>query len=401
MEDLSNGIKEVRVQCGRMPFISQPGCIRRVHSVETRGPYSIKTHHRRQASKNETYSPTLEEVEGEEEAVDGQYSSAFSLSSSVEHRESDMTSLSDSMGSSLFSSVSSLPVSSMSRKDSNQNMRVPSIRTQRPSSVSELLERNFSPTPIPELPESPGLSRSNTPTFFATYSPRLRPRSNSSISSFNNIYHRSPSKLRSSPNLASSEQSLLRPGFRGSPRSPSLRKAVKSAIDMRNGSSTSSPSHKKKNPEIQQSQKDKQLSYFRRNSLTDNSFKESTLSVTDDECELKGSADTLSQGSSPTDNDAPTKGNGKSLILRRSSLTGQIEHVTNLRAQVRRNSSFNAPVETTNVPFHGRWSMACSQGSIKGISKAVASRQSSSTSNVATNSRKSRVIILESRETTV
>ena len=400
MEDLANGIKEVRVQCGRMPFTSQPGFIRRVRSVEHRGPYMIKPHHRRQASKNETYSPTLEEVEGEEDAVDGQYSSVLSLSSSVEHRESDVTSLSDSMGSSLFSSVSSLPVSGTFRKDSNQNMRVPSIRTQRPSSVSELLERNFSPTPIPELPESPSSSRPNTPMFFATYSPRLRPRCNSSFSSFGSVYHRSP-KLHSAPSLAISEQSLLRPGSRGSPRSPSLRKAVKSAIDMRNGSSTSSLSHKKRNPEIQQSPKDKQLSYFRRNSLTDNSFKESTLSVTDDECELKGSADTLSQGSSPTDNDAPTKGNGKSLILRRSSLTGQIEHVTNLRAQVRRNSSFNAPVETVNVPFHGRWSMSCSQGSIKGVGKTVVSRQSSSTSNAATSFRKSRVILLESRETTV
>lgn len=400
MEDLTNGIKEVRVQCGRMPFLSQPGSIRRVHSVETRGPYLTKVRHRRQASKNERYSPTLEEVEGEEEVVDGQYSSAFSLSSSMEHRESDATSLSDSMGSSLFSSVSSLPMSGLSRKDSNQNMRIPSIRTQRPSSVSELLERNLSPTPIPELPESPTLSRSNTPMFFATYSPRARPRSNTSFSSFRNIYHRSPSKLRSVPSLASSEQSLLHSGSRASPRSPSLRKAVKSATDMRGGSSTSSPSHKKRNPEIQQSHKDRQLSYFRRNSLTDDSFKESALSATDDECELKGSADTLSQGSIATDNDAPTKGNGKSLILRRSSLTGQIEHVTNLRAQVRRNSSFNTPAETKNVPFHGRWSMACSQGSIKGISRTVA-RQSSSTSNVASSSRKSRVILLESKETTV
>lgn len=398
MDDLTNGIKEAQEQCVRLPRqVSTPGNIHRAHSVK---PNMIKTDSQlsiQQKKAQTCASPPMEEVDGErlarEQFAREQFTSMSSLGSTNEHRDSDVNSLSESMNSSsVFScSVTSLPVASGVR------------HSYHPASISDYLEGHLSPTPIPELPESPSIPRSVTPHFYATYSPRARSRSNSSFSS---VITHSPRHLlysQASPSqLSLSRGSASHPGLLSPPEDPRPRsgtfsifasprlalKVTRSSQDVRGRSS--SPAHKKKNlpPKLSHSPKDQQLSYFRKNSLTDDSsFKESRLSITDDECELRGSSDNLSEGSSATENDTPTKTSAR--VLRRSSLTGQIEHVTNLRTQVRRNSSFNASAVEKLKHM--------SQRSLS-IDQATASYSE----NTSTSSRKSsKVVFLESKETTV
>ena len=144
-----------------------------------------------------------------------------------------------------------------------------------------------------------------------------------------------------------------------SPRLASPRLALKATLssqDLRNRSN-SSPAPKKRSPgsKLKHNKKDQQLSYFRKNSFTDleTSLKGSQTSIaTDDECELKGSTDNVAASSG--DQESPTwtaSGRASARVLRRSSLTGQIEHVTNSRAQVRRNNSFNTSAITSVEGF--------------------------------------------------
>lgn len=383
MEDLTNGIKEARQLSARWPkpapISSTPGNIRRARSVESQKTYFIKTDS--QQNMHTLSPPSLEEVD---EGISEQFARRQLASVSSLNSSQDGYSLSESMNStSVFSSsVTSLPVASN-----------PLRSHYRPRSVSDFLEEHISPTPIPELPESPSPVRSVTPSFFATYSPRVRPRTNSNFSPINlhSPRHRysqaSPSLLSGStryPGLLSPEDPRPRSGSLSILASPRLAiKINKSTQDVHSRSNTSPP-HKKKSPgrEIKHAPKDQQLSYFRKNSLTDDSsFKESRLSLTDDEHELKGSSDNLYENSSEQDAHAP-KSNGR--VLRRSSLTGQIEHVTNLKSQVRRNSSFvTSTVE--KLPS----------------SKSTKRYSQNKKSNIATNTQKSKPVFLNSKETTV
>ena len=383
MEDLTNGIKEARQLSARMqkpaPISSTPGNIRRARSVESQKLYFIKTDS--QHNMHTLSPPSLEEVD---EGISEQFARRQLASVSSLNSSQDGFSLSESMNStSVFSSsVTSLPVSSN-----------PLRSHYRPRSVSDFLEEHISPTPIPELPESPSSVRSVTPSFFATYSPRVRPRTNSTFSpiTLHSPRHRysqaSPSLLSGStryPGLLSPEDPRPRSGSLSILASPRLAIKINRPTQEVHSRSNTSPPNKKKSPgrEIKHAPKDQQLSYFRKNSLTDDiSFKESRLSITDDECELKGSSDNLYENSSETDAHAP-KSNGR--VLRRSSLTGQIEHVTNLKSQVRRNSSFVTSTVETLPP-----------------SKNTKRYSQNKKSNIATNTQKSKLVFLNSKETTV
>lgn len=345
MDDLTNGIKEALELATCLPrriiITSTPGSIRRAHSMDTRKTYMIKSDSAHSLQKR--VPPPLDEVDGmtSRQFSRERFTSLSSVGSSNE--QSDVNSLSESTNSSsIFSS--SVPTSGFPH------------RYNRTGSASDYLEGFLSPTPIPELPESPGLPRSPHYTF-PTHSPLLpRPRANTTLTG---VKPHSPRHLHVStqaPPPSNLAQSLLSPSEKSRPRSGSFSllssprfslKSTKPSQDVRDRSS-SSPSHKRKSPgpKLRHAHKDQRLSYFRKNSLTDidqSSLKDSQLSINtdDDECELRGSNENLSQLSSGTADQDTVPAKKNSRILRRSSLTGQIEHVSNLRSQVRRNSSFN------------------------------------------------------------
>ena len=410
MEDLTNGIKEVQELSACMPMqiiiTSTPGNVRRAHSVEARKPHIIKTDSQQSLLKKtpQTYSSHRQDevVDGNESVSQHYARERFTSMSSI---GSDVNSA-DSMNSpSVFSYSSSLPKHSFSSA-----MREQSYRS---ASVSDYMEGHLSPTPIPELPESPQHSRPVTPRqVFVTHSPMARPRSNTSYSpvSVRPPKHHpppqpSPSHLSLTPSLLSpTGNSRSRSGSFSLLASPRLAlKATRSSQDVR-GRSGSSPAPKRKSPptpKIRHTPKDQRLSYFR-NSLTDihkeASLKDSQLSInTDDECELKGSSGTLSEFSGATADQDVVSATAKSSarILRRSSLTGQIEHVTNLRTQVHRNSSFNSssPVEKLK------------HTSVKEQHSLSINQRHNSTSDkrgdLSTSSNSNRVVFLDSKETTV
>ena len=390
MDDLTNGIKEALDLSACLPkriiVTSTPGSIRRAHSMESRKTYMIKSDS--QHSLQKRVPPTLDEVDGtaNRQFTRERFTSMSSVGSSNE--QSDLNSLSGSVNSS--SVFSSAPLSGFPH------------RANRTASASDYLEGFLSPTPIPELPESPSLPRSASPYFFTTHSPLTRPRSNTT---FTGAKLQSPRQLHSPRHLHTSSQAapsnlaqiLLSPSERSPrPRSGSFSllssprfslKSTKSSQDLCDRSN-SSPSHKRKSPgpKLRHAHKDQRLSYFRKNSLTDiegAGLKDSQLSInTDDECELRGSSENLSQLSSGTteQDTAPAKKNA--CILRRSSLTGQIEHVTNLKAQVRRNSSFNNTLCVDK-------------------SKHVSVKERHSLTTAKKNGSPRKVVFLDSKETTV
>ena len=406
-----NGIKDAHEQCARMPrgvVVSTPGSIRRARSMEARKPHMIKLDSQLSMQKKLPGPPLVEDVDGERVAstqfVREPFASVSSLSSSLEQRDSDINSLSNS--SSVFSfSVTSLPGSGITR------------RPYRPASVSDFLDGRLSPTPIPELPESPNHShsRSMSPQFFATYNPRVRSRSSFTSSPLNlRSQKHEQAHSQPSPTHFSYARGLLSTPEDIRPRSGSLSLLASPQLSLKNTRSSQdirsrpspSPAHKRKSPapELRHAHKDQQLSYFRKNSLTDvdSSYKESQLSITDDECELKGSIDNLSQGSCTTpEHDAVLSTKTSARVLRRSSLTGQIEHVANLKTQVRRNSVNTSPVEKLKhrtVKEHH--SLSINQGNQN--TARHASKKRSDLANTFTSSRRSsKVIFLDSKETTV
>jgi hypothetical protein len=405
MEDLMNGIKDAHEQCARMPrgvTVSTPGSIRRARSMEARKPHMIKLDSQLSMQKRMGVPPLEEDVDGERMAskqfAREPSASMSSLSSSLEHRDSDINSLSTSP--SVFSfSVTSFPATSTSR------------RPYRPASVSDFLDGRLSPTPIPELPESPNHSRSMSPQFFATYHPRIRSRSSFTSSPLNLRSEKheqahsqpSPSHFSYTRGLLSTPEDIRpRSGSLSLLASPQLSLKTRSSQDIRSRPSPS-PAHKRKSPapELRHAPKDQQLSYFRKNSLTD--VDSSCLSITDDECELKGSSDNLSQNSSSTpEHDALLSTKTGARVLRRSSLTGQIEHVANLKMQVRRNSFNTSPIDKFK---HGavkeHHSLSINQKGIQNT-RRHANKKTSDLANTSTSSRKSsKVVFLDSKETTV
>ena len=375
MEDLVNGIKEAREVSAHVPksiviTSSTPTMIRRAHSMDTRKKNVVKTDSEQSLAKYKSVyfqqqmstSPPLDEVDSEGWIGHQRFASVSSVSSTASYRrDSDVTSVTDSISS--------------------------SRRSLRPPSLSEYMDDYLSPTPIPELPESPSTTRSVTPVYLCPSSPRPRHRANSSTLSTPpppnfSLSASSPShaRMQSQPSPAHSSsllaQTLISGQAAARPRSGSLsilsspRLALKASLsnsDLRSRSSASPATARKKSPgsKLKQHKKDQRLSYFRKNSFEDleSSLKGSqgsqasiSIDEDDDGCMLKGSRDDLvklGEGGSEDPQESPTGSvgsTGRSRILRRSSLTGQIEHVTNLRAQVRRNSSFNTspvpPIET-------------------------------------------------------
>ena len=375
MEDLVNGIKEVREQSAHMPKRiiitgSTPGSIRRVHSMDCRKKHAARTDSEQSLLKYKSgayyhtqlsTSPPLEEVDGESWPYHQRFASVSSISSSGGvYRDSDVASLNDSMNSSLYSGSTA--------------------HSLHPPSVMGYMDERPGPTPIPELPESPSVSRPITPHVHV-HSPIHRPRSSSSttppsalrISSSprHQRMHSQPSPTHphtpSHPLLSPSGMSTgsitptmtrARSGSFSMLASPRLAlKSTLSSSDLRARSTSSPAPLKKKSPssKLRHNKKDQRLSYFRKNSFTDleSSLKGSQTSILDDDdgCELKGSRDNVADfsrgGFGEQDSPTGTTGRPNARILRRSSLTGQIEHVASLRAQVRRNNSFNASSVTS------------------------------------------------------
>lgn len=100
-----------------------------------------------------------------------------------------------------------------------------------------------------------------------------------------------------------------------------------------------------------------------------NSLPESVLNhvIRDDLTDSLNGADSLSQLSTCTDDGSPRT--GSTLVLRRSSLTGQIEHFfRKSRPLVKRNCSFNASLEKIGPPVLGP--LSCSFGNIRDASQA-------------------------------
>ena len=179
-------------------------------------------------------------------------------------------------------------------------------------------------------------------------------------------------------------------------------KATLSSSDLRTRSNSSPAPPKRKSPsssKLRHKKKDQQLSYFRKNSFTDleSSLKGSQTSIADeDECELKGSRDNVAGlgggGGGFGEQPSPTGSAGRpsARILRRSSLTGQIEHVANsARAQVRRNNSFNASAITSVDGFK--------HAAVKGQRSLLVNKPRYSLTPTAPR----RVVFLKSKETTV
>ena len=382
MEDLVNGIKEVQEQSAHMPkhiiiTSSTPGSVRRVHSMDSRKKQMVKTDSEQSLMKyksgayyhTQLSGPPLDEVDGESWPNHQRYASESSVGSSgVFYRDSDVASLAESVTSSLVSS------------SAHNSLHLPCRL--------EYMDDRPIPTPIPELPESPSVSRSVTPLIHVAGSPLRRPRSSSSTTAPSTLkFVSSPvrhQRMNSQPSPPSSAHALLSPSglSAGSltptiattrPRSGSFSvlasphlalKSTLSSSDLRTRSSSSPAPLKKKSPgsKLRHNKKDQQLSYFRKNSFTDleSSLKGSQTSIADDYdgCDMKGSRDNVAEFSRRVSGEQESPpgmpGRANAQILRRSSLTGQIEHVTNLRAQVRRNNSFNASsvvsVEGSNHP---------------------------------------------------
>ena len=373
MEDLVNGIKETQQLSVHMPKCiiitsSTPRNIRRVQSMESHKKdleqnlmkYKSGAYYNTQMSS----SPPLEEIDGETWPNHQHYASDSSVGSPTYYRDSDVGSLTESLTSSVFSSTVS-----------NSYLH--------PPSRIEYMDDRPIPTPIPELPESPSVSRPVTPLVSGgvARSPFHRPRSSSSTNPPSALkFSSSPrhQQMNSQPSPPSSAHTLLSPsGLSAGSLTPTRRrsgsfsvlasphlalKATLSSSDLRARSCSSPAPLKKKSPgsKLRHNKKDQQLSYFRKNSFTDleSSLKGSQTSIADndDGCELKGSRENMvkfSRGlSGEQESPLGTAGRPNTRILRRSSLTGQIEHVSGLRAQVRRNNSFNtssiASVEGSN-----------------------------------------------------
>ena len=413
MEDLTNGIREAQGLSARVPrFIitsSTPGIIRRAHSVESHRPNIIKTDSqlslqwKANAEAQMQASPPIDEVDGEDmdnkQFVREKFKSTSSLGSL---KDGDATSPSDSV------------LSSSTSASTSHRFRFHSALVS---------DDNFTPTPIPELPESPTILRPISPHFYATYSPRARPRAASSSTPSPFKLHMSPNHQRMysqpAPSQLSFAHTLLSPPENSQTRSNSLSllasprlalKATLSSQDLRNRSN-SSPAAKKRSPpsssKLRQSKhKDQRLSYFRKNSFTDleSSLKGSQLSITDDECELiKGSIDNLSQLSSSNTIEHDVSGHKtppttSARILRRSSLTGQIEHVTNPKMSIRRNSSFNTSPSMERAKRASIW-----ERRTLSINRGTNPRSANKTTNTTptANSSCARVVYLDSKETTV
>lgn len=110
------------------------------------------------------------------------------------------------------------------------------------------------------------------------------------------------------------------------------------------------------------------------------------------------SYDSLSQVSNCTDDGSPRL--GSTVILRRSSLTGQLEHFRNPKAALlKRNSSFTTPTEKNLLAMTGVGPLSCSFGSLNEASRGE--RKNSSGKSKRGMGKKQQSVILPGIETTV
>ena len=110
------------------------------------------------------------------------------------------------------------------------------------------------------------------------------------------------------------------------------------------------------------------------------------------------SCDSLSQVSNCTDDGSPR--GGSTVILRRSSLTGQLEHFRNPKAAlVKRNSSFNTPMEKNLLAVTKLGALSSSFGSLSNASRGE--RRHYSEHSLRKMGKRQKSVILPSIETTV
>ena len=134
-------------------------------------------------------------------------------------------------------------------------------------------------------------------------------------------------------------------------------------------------------------------------SSNQNSLPESVLSQVRSQDNLDTmSYDNLSQVSNCTDEGSPRL--GSTVILRRSSLTGQLEHFRNPKAAlIKRNSSFNTPTEKSLLSVTGFSPLSCSFGSLSDAARGERKNYSGRSQRKV--GRRKQSVILPSIETTV
>lgn len=150
-------------------------------------------------------------------------------------------------------------------------------------------------------------------------------------------------------------------------------------------------------PNLHDNRKDVRLHHVQPSSRSNrNSLPESVLSQVDNFD--AASCDSLSQVSTCTDDGSPRC--GSTVILRRSSLTGQLEHFRNPKAAlIKRNSSFNTPIENSLLAVTELGPLSSSFGNLSTASQAKRKPYSSHTLGKMGKRQKS--VILPGIETTV
>lgn len=327
MDDLINGLREARQQyhnqCRRRSAgrVLTPGSYRR-QSNASKG--SVKTkppmHPNSLPVKNNTpdSSYQIQEVSNSRTSTSVTSQESIDDSPVFAHKGS----FSDSLTSD--ASTHSLPTFRVKRSQSSSSSsrdRVNSDSLSKQSrSVSLSQDEWMQSSVIPELPESPRLSVGGSPTLSSKY--------NQSTPALH--YH-----------------SLTAPRSKSSHRTSTPNNFMPVNI------MTSSPDISKKG---QDHYAYKPLTRAQRNSLPDSVMNSVIL---EDQVDSSSCYDSLSQLSTSTEDGSP-KSRGSTLILRRSSLTGQLEHIRRPRLIVKRNSSFGTPSEKHKVMERPRCESACS-----------------------------------------
>ena len=332
MDDLINGIREARQQChnqrrrrssGR---ILTPGSLRRMSSAGVVSNNNVESRLAKQPVSPESPKSIGHDVPDTPRLTDNISNSIISTSVTSQESIEDSPvfahkgSLSDSLNSSI--STRSLPAYRSKRSQSTSSSVKDRVSSDSFSEYSRSLSLSqdewFHSSVIPELPETPRLSSPGE-------TPVLQTKHNQSTPALN---------------YQSSTAPRSKSGYKTSTPNRSM------PVHMM----TSSPDISKKGIVKQEHYSYHSLTRSQRNSLPDGVMNSVIL---EDQVDTNSCYDSLSQLSSCTDEGSP-KSRGSTLILRRSSLTGQLEHIRRPRLLVKRNSSFGTSSDKQRLLEHPR-----------------------------------------------
>ena len=293
MDSLTSGIKEACIQCRKMSKQSSStslssSSLRRVHSIGESEASSLspRTPKRVRVPQEETDGVASDDA-ASIRTRSSTTASRESLKNSpiFKHRHHGSIS-SYSLSSSVFGSSSSFHFSldTLRERSESSPATTNAISKESTANLDDFIDDWFSAVTIPELPESPRSLTPSMPSFTATRHLKLSPYTYS--------------RQHSTPNLNESRKFYTSPRLNRGPR----------------------------------------------NFVSDDTLNKVLLGDSDDSLN-NTSLENLSQVSPCLDRDSPGR-SGSRMIVRRSSLTGQLEHVRNPKMHVKRNSSFNAPIKT-------------------------------------------------------